>query len=351
MYKIICDVTTLRLDEVANLMPKGNYAPAAKKYNKVIKYKDCKPCDVEHVKLTSTSKNTPKEVEMFNAAWSQNVLSPINPNYYEAYESILDVGASKAFNLSNFKFIGLIESDPGLAINYAGLTSVYEMIIDVTNPQKPFTLNLEGYEAGYKKYHSKAVYIDITNATHNTFLSFGAFDAAFKPGYFVISHPLVAYSLRYKGTLDCPAISHKANIGDGYFVYGDQIYSRHGHEFIKFMERDLIERIEAQLETYRYCVVNNKVVTLIDTNQGADPLSIDDTCALMGGKLNSMQDALKYICSKKGADFELGNNKIASIKCDNYQSYLEFDENGEIVNAPLVSREFEQQYPSFHNEL
>jgi len=352
MYKLICDVTTLGLDKVAHMMLNGNYAPAAKKYNKVIKYKDCKPCDVADFKLTSTSQPVSEvQAKKASAYWSEIMLSPINPNYYEAYKNILSIGSSKAFDLSNFKFIILFESDPGLAPNFLEFSSVYETIIDVTDPQKPLTRALYDYETGYKKYHTKLIHIDVTNATHNTFFSFGALDVAFNPAYFVITHSMATYALRYKGTLDCPAINNKASVGEGYFVYGDQIYSRYGHEFIKFMEKELIDTIQAQLTTYRSCMGNNWILTMIDTDQGSNPLFIEDSCATMGGELHSMRDALEYKCLKNGADFVLANNKITSITCDNYQSYLEFDENGEIINAPLVSREFEQQYPQFHNEF
>ena len=349
MFKVICDLTTLELNEVINLLPKGRYAPAAMKHNKVIKYKNCKPCGVDDFKLTSTSKHvTESQAKDVSDVKSMNFLSPINPNYYKAYDDILNQDASK---LSNFKYINLFVSDRGLAPNYEGLTNIYEMIIDASDPQKPFTRDFDGYESGYKKYYAKAIYVEITNATHSTFLSFGAFEGANRPGHFIITHPMATYALRYKGTLDCPAIKSQANTGDGYFVYGDQIYSRHGQEYIKFLEKDLVERIQSDLESFKRCKVDNEYLVFMGNIQGDDFSYVQAMCEASGGKIESMQDTIVRVCAEQGRSTKLADNSVLAISCNNYKTYLVFDENGEIINAPLVSREFELQLPHYHNEI
>ncbi len=340
MFKVICDLVAIDLDDVIDRFPDGTIAPAVNKYNKVIAYRNCKPCSVGDLKLTSTSNFTShSQAKIYSNAWGTNVFSPVNGNLYKLYDDIFEHGAANKFDLKKFKHISLFENDAGFATGPTPtVTQLFEVTIDSTHPLTTSSSNKDGYKAGYKEH--LAIYSIITshNDKQNNLTKSPFFDSKGNHQY-TISKELIAYTLSFKGALSCPEIQSKSHIGDGYFVHGDQIYNKEIYEEVKFLEYRAIEKVKQQLLMERDCIVNNDWVISIASPESKKSSSIDDIksdCRKLGGKLEPEQITMELLCSQKIPTFEFTGNSLFSIRCDNYKSYLQFDTDGEILGNHLI---------------
>jgi len=258
MFKVICDLVAIDLDGVINRFPDGTIAPSVNKYNKVIAYRNCKPCSVVDIKLTSTSNYTSHDqAKIYSDAWSTNLLSPVNANLYRVYDDILGRAVAKKFDLTQFKHISLFEKDPGFTKNSnPTVTPLFEIIIDSTQPLSTSSPNKDGYKAGYKEYLATYPILTSHNDKQNA-LSKSPFFNSKGDQHYTLSIEFIGYVLRFKGALSCPEIKSKTNRGEGFFVYGEHIYNKEKYEELKFLEHSAIETVKQQLLIDRDCIVNN----------------------------------------------------------------------------------------------
>ena len=81
------------------------------------------------------------------------------------------------------------------------------------------------------------------------------------------------------------------------------------------------------------------MIAMVDSNAGeatsnADFIKI--TCNNLGGKLQSTHETIDVLCQKEGVDYKLAGNNIFSITCGNYNSLINFDDEGEILGAKIT---------------
>lgn len=350
MFKIICDLVAIDFGNVIDQFPDGTIAPAVNKYNKIIAYKNCKPCSVGDIKLTSTSSYTSEvQAKVYSDAWTSSVLSPVNANIYRAYEDILDQGVANKFNLSKFKHISLLENDQGFATGPTPtVTQLCEIIIDSTQPLNTNTPSKDGYKAGYKESFAKYSVITSNNDKQNVLENSPFFESKGNNQY-TISKNFIAYTLRIKGALTCPEIKPQ-NIGDGYFVYGDKIYSKEKSEELKFLEIGLPDKVREKLFKERDCKINdNWIVSIVspEKKRSLTAETITNECQLLSGKLESEQETVEKVCAENGSNFEFTSNRLFSVKCDNYKSYIQFSPEGEILSSHLINTAYETQLSTY----
>jgi len=344
MFKIICDVIPIELtkevfENTVRSLPQGPVAPAAKKHNTFITYKNCKACDAGRLKLTSTSVvESTTDINNIIALWNENILSPVNENYYKAYEDILGYNSDH----SNLKYIGLFTSDNGLSntISKLPLLHVFETIIDTTSTQKnPYS---EGYIAGYESYHQKISHFEITNTTGNTLPIFGVIKTT-NAGHTYLSRTAAAYLLRNEDSLNCPKIKNEPE--------KEQLISNDYQKYIKFLEEELVAEIKSALSFFIPCKVGSQLTKLITVPDSSNTDTSQLLCEAMGGTLQSMRETIESICQKSKPTKALaGEDEVISITCGNYKSYLTFNADGEILQAKITEpagQEILQQ----HDEL
>ena len=216
---------------------------------------------------------------------------------------------------------------------------VFETIVDTTTKQNPYSTFEKNYATGYENYHKKTNYITVTNTTGNTFITFGVLKT--NNEYTYTSSAAIAYSLRHKGALDCPKIkSVEKDVLYKNFFYEEQFYSKPQSDdyqkYIEFVEKNLIAQIKSDFSSVRLCKMDDKFVGFVDP-----ALSEADTvqmlCKGVGGTLQSMREVIETICQKFGPSKVLASNfEILSVTCSNYESYINFDADGEILYTKII---------------
>jgi hypothetical protein len=331
MFKLICKVGVVDAKTIKSSSPRDKLAPAAKKYNKVIDFNDCVPCDVGGLKLTSSGENpSRKEALELVKFWNTNFLNPYNPNYYEAYSNILEKVAASNFNLRNFRFVGLFEKDPGLGyrIPIEGLqfSQAFETIINLNEPSSGSAPGESPFKTGYKAYHAKGNWIEFTNSTGNTFPTYEVLSKDPIINKDITLHEVAAaYLVRHKGTMTCIKIQDTKNSKAHTKYSSDNL-----DDYMKFLEQAVIKQLHSGLATHKQCYVGVDHEIPIASPKGKSQDEIRTLCESQEGKFKSMKTMLDEIC--QNPDSILMNWRSAfSITCDNYNDILTFNKNGEIV--------------------
>ncbi|NRA74225.1 MAG: hypothetical protein HRU36_05780 [Rickettsiales bacterium] len=293
MFKIICDVKEVDLTKITKSLPihGDSIAPAVKNHNVIIKYENCKMCSLEGLGLTSTNiRSSFIDRQFIIDVWNRNGLNPKNKIYYESYKSILEGDLADSFDNNAVKFIALFDTDKGVLseIKDQEWYHVSEFIVDTHVSMISSAFNENGYKTGYKEYHEMVSEFWVTNVTHSTFMMSSVVYETDKYRY-KIANTAIAYSLRYKGALEC--------VED--FYNEDQTSLQ---EYWEFAETDLMEQLH-----YKLCE--------------------DDI-----GECNIefMRQSIENICQKSIPDY-LVHNDISSITCQNYESYLNIYKEQDIL--------------------
>ncbi|NRA73523.1 MAG: hypothetical protein HRU36_02095 [Rickettsiales bacterium] len=331
MFKIICDVILATPDSLNMDLSNTPIAPAAKKYNVIIKYKNCIPCPVSYLPLTSTTKIPPAEYifGITNAYSNQGILMPTNHNYYEAYEKILDKIHDDSFDFNNMKFIGIFASDSGLSnLGNISYLEVFQTIIDTTSSRdhRSVFTRQDSYETGYQQYFKKYVIMQVTNTTGDSFFTLPLLEDH-GDNVYIITKSTVAYLLRNSGAMGCPELT--------YNPHNIKNFDEIANQYFKFIEQDIIESLQINLSSFRLCASDSTNIMLANADPSFTYQDQKTLCENLGGALNSMREMIRTACNTDPS-LTLAQNEVLTITCENYKSNVYFNKEGEIVNTKFI---------------
>ncbi len=350
MFKVICNI---KLSTLQSYTQDQRIAPAVQKYEQIIRYYNCSLCDVGGLKLTNTSATLgSNEILAFLMSWSSNFLNPINPSYYLAYDDILEKAAQHSFDVSNFRFVGIFERDNGIHQQIEGFvfTNVYEAIIDINSPKSLYNIYhidsskrvYKAYTTGYETYHQKISLLSVN--TERDTVSTGKIFKTAKNGKKYIDISVIACLLRGQDTLQCKMLSDEHKINDL-------------EPCINFLKKDIIGRLKIDMDSLQeditVCDIGGeyRVLNMHDAPRAVANPTID-LCKAIGVKRISAKTQIEIECKASNPEHVVGayTSSVLKITCADYHSFIDFDENGEIIGVKMSLDDIlEQQITEQYN--